>query len=88
MYTHSNRLHTHVKDPVFHVRVRRSVDTKKYQNNPACTESVSLQNAEVGHFTEEEDDVEEERYIMFYICSTLSHSYSSPFGAHLSFNTQ
>ena len=26
----------------------------KHQNNPACTKSVSLHNAEVGHHTEEE----------------------------------
>ena len=30
----------------------------KHQNNPACTESVkSLQNVEVGHYTEEEEIV-------------------------------
>ena len=27
----------------------------KQQNNPACTESVSLHHAEVGHYTKEEE---------------------------------
>jgi len=26
----------------------------RHQNNPVCTKSVSLQNAEVGHYTKEE----------------------------------
>ena len=30
----------------------------KQQNNPACTKSVSLHNAEVGHYTEEEEAVD------------------------------
>jgi len=28
--------------------------------NPACTESVSLQNAEIGHYTEEEEEDSDE----------------------------
>ena len=31
---------------------------RKRQNNPACTQSVSLQGAEVGHYTEEESSAE------------------------------
>ena len=30
----------------------------KHQNTPACTESVGLQNAEAGHYMEEEEDEE------------------------------
>ena len=40
-------------DPVVHVRVRLTMETPKL---PACTKSVSLQNVEVGHYTEEEDE--------------------------------
>ena len=44
---------THVKGPV--VRIRFD-GLWKHQNNPVGTESVSLQNVGVGHYTEEEDE--------------------------------
>ena len=52
IYACKKTTYTHVKDSVAHARVR------------LCTESVSLQNAEIAHNTEEEeedgDDEEEE----------------------------
>ena len=56
MYTlRAKRSHTHAKDPAGH-----SVDYGKHQPNPAFTKrvKVSLQNAEVGHDTEEESEEE------------------------------
>jgi len=41
----------------------------KHPNNPACTKSVSLNNTELGHNTEEEKDDEEEEKIR-----TFKHS--------------
>ena len=29
---------------------------QKHPNNPACTQSVSLQNVEVGHYIEKEEE--------------------------------
>ena len=55
MYTHAKRSHTHVKDPVVHVRNRWIMVTAEY---PACTKKCqSLENVEVGQEEDEEEKV-------------------------------
>ena len=51
---YAKRSHTHVKDPAVHVKSSVDYTKQKHKNNQACTKSVSLHNAEVGHHTEEE----------------------------------
>ena len=51
-YTHAKRSHTHVKILQAMSEFR---GLWKQQNNPACTKSASLHNAEVGHYTEKEE---------------------------------
>ena len=48
-YTHAERLHTHVKEPVGYVRVRWIMETSKQSSmHQMCR---GLQNVEVGHYT-------------------------------------
>ena len=52
-YTHAERLHTHVKEPVGYVRVRWIMETSKQSSmHQMCR---GLQNVEVGHYSEEEE---------------------------------
>ena len=51
MYAHTQKLHTHDKDPAVHVKVRRRMETQ-HGMHKKCQ---SRQNAEDGRYTEVEE---------------------------------
>ena len=59
MYRREISSHTHVKDPVVHVRVRWTMERSNMTQH-ALKVSKVFQNVEGGHCTEEEEEEEEE----------------------------